>query len=48
MMKRVERIEVALSEALALTHLEVLDTYSGNQFCRELKESPLPFLLVVN
>jgi hypothetical protein len=23
-------------------------TYSGNQFCRELKESPLPFLLVVN
>ena len=23
-------------------------TYSGNQFCRELKESPLPFLLLVN
>ena len=23
-------------------------TYSGNQFCRELKESPLPFMLLVN
>lgn len=23
-------------------------TYSGNQFCRELKDSQLPFLLVVN
>ena len=30
MMKRVERIEVALSEALALTHLEVLDESSGH------------------
>ncbi len=30
MMKRGERIEVALSEALALTHLEVLDESSGH------------------